>query len=202
MTKLLSLLAKRIASGQVKTRLAKTIGNDMAVVVYTRMLQRMLDTPWNVPTCVYWTGNGDEPQHAGKNAEQPSGDLGDRMKYAFERGLEQAQAVAVIGTDCPELQPTDIARAFWLLESHDVVIGPTKDGGYCLIACKVYHPELFEGMPWSTSVVFQTTLKRCRALHLSVASLVMQEDIDEWSDLVDHPHREWLLEGLDVKGVT
>jgi uncharacterized protein len=195
MTKLLNLLAKRIASGQVKTRLAKTIGNDMAVVVYTRMLQKILDTPWSVPTCVYWTGIGDEPQHPGKNAEQPSGDLGERMKYAFERGLQQAQAVAIIGTDCPELLPTDIERAFWLLESHDVVIGPTQDGGYCLIACKAEHPELFEGMPWSTSVVFQNTLERCRKLHLSVASLAMREDIDEWSDLVDHPHREWLLEG-------
>jgi uncharacterized protein len=200
MTKILNILAKRVASGQVKTRLAKNIGYEMATLIYARMLHRILDTSWSVPTCVYWTGQGHEPLHCGSNVEQVKGDLGERLKHALLKGLQVAEAVAIIGTDCPELGPDDIKRAFGLLESHDVVIGPTKDGGYCLIACKAYHAELFDNISWSTSEVFQSTLDRCRKLKLSVASLVMREDIDEWSDLVNHPQRDWLLEGLDFNG--
>src|SRR5690606_30334493 len=90
---------------------------------------------------------------------QPAGDLGYKMKQAFETAFQQEyNAVVIIGSDCLELNQQLIERAFDALEKHEVVIGPAKEGGYYLLGMKQLHASLFENKAWSTSEVFPSTL--------------------------------------------
>ena len=65
------------------------------------------------------------------------------------------------------------------------------DGGYYLMGLKGSHPELFQGMPWSTDAVLAATLSRAQELSLKLHLLPAWTDIDTFADLVDflaRPH--------------
>ena len=52
------------------------------------------------------------------------------MQTAISAALnEGAEAVIVIGTDCPERSHDVLARARRCLETHGLVLGPADDGG-------------------------------------------------------------------------
>jgi glycosyltransferase A (GT-A) superfamily protein (DUF2064 family) len=60
--------------------------------------------------------------------------LGQSVRSAFERG---ARTVTCIGADCPQLEARHFEQADRLLDAgHDVVFGPSEDGGYYLIALR------------------------------------------------------------------
>lgn len=67
--------------------------------------------------------------------------LGERMHRAFCRVFEKGyDACLLLGSDVPEVQAEDLKQAFSLLEHHDVVLGPTTDGGYYLAGMKSRRP--------------------------------------------------------------
>ena len=116
---------------------------------------------------------------------QPGGDLGARMSGVMEALLvEGATAVALIGSDLPELTADLLSRAFDALhrDPDAVVLGPAEDGGYYLIA--VRRPAaIFDGIEWgSDRVLAQTRLAaaRCRR---PVVLLDALADVDTVADL-------------------
>jgi glycosyltransferase A (GT-A) superfamily protein (DUF2064 family) len=86
-----------------------------------------------------------------------------------------------------------VQEAYAHLTHCDVVIGPAHDGGYYLIAMRKHYPALFNEMPWSTELVCEETILRCRRLSLSVTMLPTLSDVDEWDDILDVVHRQWLI---------
>ncbi len=71
---------------------------------------------------------------------QEGEDLGKRMENAFKLGFDKEyDRLIVIGSDCLELNTSIVNKAFELLESNDVVVGPAKDGGYYLLGMKKVH---------------------------------------------------------------
>ena len=108
------------------------------------------------------------------------------MRTAFEEGFARGMTkIAIIGTDCPDLDRGIILEAFEKLLDHDLVFGPAKDGGYYLIGLRRVFPELFRSIPWGTDQVLETTRAISRKLGLSIAYLPELADIDRPSDL---PH--------------
>lgn len=91
--------------------------------------------------------------------------------------------VVLVGTDLPTLSPDQLRQAFSLLTAQDLVLGPTADGGYYLIGMKRFMPELFQGIPWSTSQVFALTQQKASGLGLSVGLVPPLRDLDTPSDL-------------------
>ena len=77
-----------------------------------------------------------------------------------------------------------LQRAFEMLEFSDLVLGPTEDGGYCLIALKAQAEALFQDMPWGGSDVCARTLARARDLGLSVRLAEPLWDVDRVEDVV------------------
>jgi rSAM/selenodomain-associated transferase 1 len=189
----LIIMAKRPALGQVKTRLAARVGEEKALAIYQRLLNHTLQWTKPLRPVVYWTGSGHEPRHDFVSKEQASGDLGMRMSEAAMKELENADGFVIIGTDCPELDEAMVQEAYAHLTHCDVVIGPAHDGGYYLIAMRKHYPALFNDMPWSTEVVCEETILRCRRLSLSVSMLPTLSDVDEWDDILDVVHRQWLI---------
>lgn len=117
---------------------------------------------------------------------QIAGDLGARMSAVVaDRFARGASAVILIGSDHPTLAQAEIDQAIrWLQEGGDqMVIGPAEDGGYYLIGLTRPHPELFDGISWSSSSVLQETLARAERLSLKVRQLSVCPDVDTIEDV-------------------
>ena len=116
---------------------------------------------------------------------QAPGTLGDRMaalmRALFDRG---ARAVALLGSDLPDLQPRVLATAFDLLahEPDALVLGPAADGGYYLIAATAV-PPVFDGVEWGSDRVLSATLAAARARNIKVRFLDVLRDVDSPADL-------------------
>jgi hypothetical protein len=135
---------------------------------------------------------------------QQGADLGARMAAAFEEAFRRgASRAAIIGTDVPWLTRARVAEAFRALDEHDVVLGPTPDGGYYLLAVDRPRPALFPGIAWSTPSVFSATAERAGTLGLRVSVLPALADIDTIDDLRAHwPRVRPLLEGRPVAAMV
>ena len=111
-------------------------------------------------------------------------DLGERLanvsKILFELGAEK---VVMLDSDTPNLPTDRIHEALSRLDEVDVVLGPCEDGGYYLIGMRSWVPELFHGIPWSTSEVADMTIKKAQSLDLSVSLLDRWYDVDTLIDL-------------------
>ena len=90
----------------------------------------------------------------------------------------------MIGTDTPAVGAETVARALAALDSADVVLGPSRDGGYYLMALRENRPELFAGIEWSTRSVLAETVARARVAGLRITFLEVESDVDTAADLV------------------
>ncbi len=190
--RLVVAFAKAPRPGRVKTRLARELGDEAASDLYRRMGRRVLDQlrggryrlqvafdpPDAADEVSEWLGT-----HQVEYAPQPRGTLGDRMELAVSQGFAVADRICIVGTDTPEVGRDLAEKALEGLDETDVVIGPARDGGYYLLALRRYAPELFQGIPWSTSQVMDRTLEQAELLGLSVATLPVLNDIDVAADL-------------------
>ena len=172
--------------GAVKTRLAADVGAVAAWRFYRGCTARILgrvarDARWHSRLAVtpdWFAGAGFWPDGPPRMA-QGRGDLGARMARAFGR-LPPGPAV-VVGTDMPELDAGQIARAFRALGRHDAVFGPATDGGYWLIGLARRRPlprGLFRGVRWSTEHALADTHASLPS-HFRIALLEERADIDD-----------------------
>ncbi len=130
---------------------------------------------------------------------QSEGDLGERMQCALEAALARgARQAILVGTDVPGMNAEHIARAFDALADADLVLGPSKDGGYWLVGCR--RPvAVFDGTDWGSERVLAQTLASAERLGLSVALLPPLNDMDTPEDLrAWQPTRDWRRPYLSV----
>lgn len=92
--------------------------------------------------------------------------------------------VIAFNSDSPHLAPSVLHSAFEILAAHDVVIGPTYDGGYYLVGAKTAHPTLFENDGLGTRSALERLLTRTKALELSTYLTEPFYDIDVAGDLL------------------
>jgi rSAM/selenodomain-associated transferase 1 len=177
--------------GRVKTRLASTLGSARAAALYREWISTVfgLLQPLRRTTRLvgYFDGGPGEAfrewqAQADDWWPQPDGDLGERLRAGFERGFQFGRPVLAVGTDCLEMDADLLLKAFEELACHDVVFGPTADGGYYLIGLSAARPDLFRSIPWSTSFTLAGHLRRCREQGWSVSLLPMRHDIDTEND--------------------
>ena len=92
--------------------------------------------------------------------------------------------IIAFNSDSPHLPRSVIEEAFETLRAHDLVVGPTDDGGYYLVGAKASHPTLFSGGGMGTSSALERLLSRARVLELSVGFEDPFYDIDVADDLI------------------
>lgn len=183
--------------GTTKTRLIPTLGRFGAADLQRRFTEMTVNKVRKVRNrqridIQFCFEGGDEHQlqrWLGKDilySKQEDSDLGTRMRVAFERAFKEGyQQILLLGTDIPGLHEKHIEQAFTFLDLHDVVLGPSTDGGYWLMGLK--RPmDLFRSVDWSTGRVREQTLDIARSRDLTVYELDPLTDIDTIDDL-----RQW-----------
>ncbi len=106
----------------------------------------------------------------------------DRQREAHQRDARRRRTIA-FNSDSPHLPRSVLEDAFETLAAHDVVVGPTHDGGYYLVGAKASHPTLFANDGMGTNSALERLLSRARTLELSVGFADAFYDIDVADDL-------------------
>ena len=102
--------------------------------------------------------------------------------FAHFPGIHHRRTIA-FNSDSPHLPRSVLEGAFETLAAHDVVVGPTHDGGYYLVGAKASHPTLFASDGMGTSSALDRLLARARSLELSISLAAPFYDVDVAEDL-------------------
>ena len=192
----LQIFAKSPVAGQVKTRLAASIGEVEAAAHYARFVERTLARSVEaraagiVDRIELWCApDADAPAFAAwrdrygvELKTQSGGDLGARMRTALHTAIAGGSRAILIGTDCPALDLPYLARAVAALDDHPAVFGPAEDGGYVLVGL-ARAIDAFSGVPWSSAGTMAATRGKLRAQSVRWQELPMLWDVDAPSDL-------------------
>lgn len=188
---LLLIFTRNPERGKVKTRLAASVGDDAALEIYNFLLRHTRDITLDldVDKQVHYSETIREndlwDDKVFDKVLQSGGDLGVRMKNAFEKGFRVGyDKIVIIGSDIYDLSTEDIRRAFHELKSSNIVIGEAQDGGYYLLGMTKLHPKIFQNKNWGTNTVFADTVSELEGL--SVFYLPVRNDIDVFEDLLGH----------------
>ncbi len=189
--RLLIILTRNPEAGMVKTRLAKSIGDEKALEIYEKLRchtasvaekvnsSRMVFYSRTLPSSDIFLNKSFTA------ALQNGADLGERMLHAIQSGFEKGFGhIVLIGTDCLELTPATLEEAFTALEEYDAVLGPAVDGGFYLIGMNRPIEELFLGREWSRPDVLQKTTGILQKQAIPYRLLSELSDIDTFEDLV------------------
>lgn len=190
MEKVLLIFIKNPELGKVKTRLAKSIGEVKALQVYKELLKKTITVAERTEARrqVWYSSYIDDLDGISTDKFekylQSGSNLGERMSNSFQQAFEEGvDQVAIIGSDCPSLNEGIIENAFDQLQKHDLVIGPSEDGGYYLLAMNRFYEALFEDIEWSTESVLESTIQKAKKEELKVFQLPVLNDIDNIEDL-------------------
>ncbi|NKB81952.1 MAG: DUF2064 domain-containing protein [Nitrospirales bacterium] len=191
---LLMVFAKAPIPGQVKTRLCPPLTEDEAATLHGSVVLDTLERSKTVREFDRILACAPSPDHPFFQTvgtkyslplwQQVGIDLGARMAQAFQMAFDHGyQGAMLVGTDLPTLGTTIYHQALKALSTHDLVLGPTVDGGYYLIGLRKPTPSLFEEIPWSTQEVCVSTQRKAQQLGLSIGLLPRLRDIDTIEDL-------------------
>jgi len=180
---LIAQFAKWPELGNVKTRLAKTLGEPKALQVHMWLLEAVVDNlnANGVGDYELWLNKVVRSRHldseggllereASDHLEalisahhikchlQKGSNLGHKMAHAIISKLKDYDKVIIVGSDCPNVSKDVIMLASNALDQSDLVICPAEDGGYVLIGARRFEPELFSNVEWGSGAVLEQTL--------------------------------------------
>ena len=190
---MLIVFARAPVPGEVKTRLAPLLGAHGAAALQAELVARALRTAL-LARCarveLHGSPHARHPffldcarRHGVRLRAQGAGDLGARMRRAFERALACAPCAVLIGSDCPSLRPEDLRAAVHALQhGAQAVCAPTEDGGYALVGLRRSARALFAGIPWGEARVFAATRRRLARLGWRWQRLRTVWDVDRPAD--------------------
>ena len=185
---LVIVFVKNIKLGKVKTRLAKTIGNQGAFQVYAELVKVTEEATKNISEDkrIYFSESVVENQWENhQKFVQVGVDLGERMKNAFKKGFDDGyERIVLIGSDLPDITATHINKGLNALTQNEVVFGPAEDGGYYLIGLSKIHNFVFNNKPWSQTHLLEETLSELKENDVTFSTLDTLNDIDTYEDLI------------------
>jgi rSAM/selenodomain-associated transferase 1 len=200
----LVVMARWPAPGRCKRRLAVSIGSAAAARIQSRLTRHTLAVAVRA-TAAAGVGltlavDGLAPSAARRWGRslgvervrpQGAGSLGLRLQRQLLQSFRAgARAVALIGTDLPDLDGPALAAAFTALArqtqaQRPFVLGPARDGGYWLIGVGANCPSapLMAGIPWGSDRVLEHTCRAAAAAGLTPDLLSPRSDLDRLDDL-------------------
>ena len=192
----LVIMAKAPRQGLVKTRLLHSLPAPAVMALYQSLLEDTLTLAESLPAVrvAVMCPEADQQELAHflisnlsssvPVVAQTGAGLAAGLTSVFHHFTAGGQNVIAFNSDSPHLAPSVLSGAFDILAGHDIVIGPTHDGGYYLVGAKTSHPSLFEGDGIGTNSALDRLLARTQALQLSTGFTEPFYDVDIANDLL------------------
>jgi uncharacterized protein len=190
--RVLVIMAKAPRPGAVKTRLVPGLSPEAVTDFYCCLLDDTLALAWSLSgvdvAIMCPDSDVNELAHVAGNRASVVSQTGEGLAagltsvFAHFPGVHHRRTIA-FNSDSPHLPRSVLEKAFETLAAHDVVVGPTHDGGYYLVGAKASHPTLFANDGMGTSSALDRLLARARSLKLSVGFADPFYDIDVADDL-------------------
>src|SRR6266436_5018774 len=189
----LVIMAKAPKPGKVKTRLTERLPSAAVTALYRCLLEdtvALATSLASVEVAVMCPESdqeelaqliGNEAKVVAQKGEGLAAGLNSVFRHFTAGGQRQ---VIAFNSDSPHLAPSVLDNAFEILATHDVVVGPTHDGGYYLVGAKAVHPALFESDRMGTRSELDRLLTRTKVLELSTGFTEPFYDIDVANDLI------------------
>ncbi|MDB4088801.1 TIGR04282 family arsenosugar biosynthesis glycosyltransferase [Flavobacteriales bacterium] len=187
---LVIILTKNPALGKGKSRLAATIGNKKALIVFKELIKHTVSITKELD-CDKWVQFSDHKYDNELFDEsiysiqlQEGNGLGDRMRNAFMKAKDEGyEKIILIGSDCYQLTQKELEKGFKILDSTDFVFGPAEDGGYYLIGTRTTFTKVFDNKTWSTKTVLYEAIRDIENADLTFGELATLSDVDYEEDL-------------------
>jgi uncharacterized protein len=188
----LVIMAKAPKPGVVKTRLMESLPSPAVTALYGCLLEDTLSLAKSlsgVDVAVMCPElDQDELEDLFGNRVQVVAQKGEGLAAGltsvFRHFTGSGQHVIAFNSDSPHLAPSVLESAFEILAAHDVVVGPTHDGGYYLVGAKAAHASLFESDSMGKKSALDRLLTRAKMLELSTGFTEPFYDIDVANDLI------------------
>ena len=197
------VVAKAPIPGLAKTRVARTVGDQVAADIAAAALLDTLEAVGSVgwPVVVAMTGDLDAASRSEEirtaltplTVVQQRGDgLGERLAAAH-KDADGGHGVVQVGMDTPQLAAVDLLIAGEALGTHDAAVGPADDGGWWLLALRTpVHAKVLATVPMSLPDTGRLTVDSLIEAGADVVMLRPLADVDTWEDAltlaIDHPH--------------
>jgi rSAM/selenodomain-associated transferase 1 len=188
----LVIMAKAPRAGSVKTRLAGNLSMQEVTELYGCFLEDTLMLAEEIApvevAIVCPAPDVEDLSRAVKNAvpvvPQTGKGLAAGLTSVFAVFTDRTRRqVIAFNSDSPHLPACQLETAFEILETRDVVVGPTFDGGYYLVGAKASHAGLFSSAGMGTGTALDELLARASSQGLSVGLTDPFYDIDIAADL-------------------
>ncbi|MDC3073322.1 DUF2064 domain-containing protein [Prochlorococcus sp. AH-716-O13] len=198
-------MAKWHAYGRCKNRLSKDIGKISSAKVQRKMtghtvsVAKYLENKGLIDISLAISGLGFKNSKRWSNELgiknfnlQGRGCLGEKMRRQIlinkKINFKKTKNIIFIGTDLPDFCHMDLLNTLSKLKKNDLILGPSNDGGYWLIAFseKLLSTELylpFIKIKWSTKDVLEQTIKNFSSMDLKYDFLQRKIDIDTIVDI-------------------
>ena len=174
-------MAKWHAYGRCKTRLSRDIGKICSAKVQRKMTEhtvsvaKYIEKKGLIDISLAISGLGSKKSKRWSNELgirnfnlQGKGCLGEKMRRQIlinkKVSLKKTKNIIFIGTDLPDFCHLDLLNTLSKLKKNDLILGPSNDGGYWLIAfserlltANLYLP--FIKIKWGREEVLEQTIK-------------------------------------------
>jgi len=198
-------MAKWHAYGRCKNRLSKDIGKISSANVQRKMtghtisVAKFLEKKGLINISLAISGLGFKKSKRWSNELgissfnlQGRGCLGEKMRRQIlinkKISLTKTRPIIFIGTDLPDFCHLDLLNTIEKLKKNDLIIGPSNDGGYWLIAFSkrllstdLYLP--FINIKWGSEHVLKQTINNLSLINLKHDFLQTKTDIDTIKDI-------------------
>lgn len=189
--RVLVIMAKAPRAGAVKTRLVPSLSPEAVTEFYSCLLADTITLARSlqgVDVAILCPESDvtELKKLAGHDAEvvaQAGKGLAAGLTSVFAHFTQGHRCAIAFNADSPHLPATVLEHAFDLLDTHDMVVGPTYDGGYYLVGAKDSYPSLFANDGLGTNSALERLLSRARTLDLSLGFASEFYDIDVAEDL-------------------
>ncbi|TGD84421.1 DUF2064 domain-containing protein [Mycolicibacterium sp. CH28] len=191
------VVAKAPVPGKVKTRLAATVGAELAAEVAAAALLDTLDAVRSAPVhnrIIALDGDLDAALRSVEIRSALNGftvipqrgeGLGQRLANAhLDAGTLAGKPVLQIGMDTPQVTPNQLGECARVLLQSDAALGMARDGGWWILG--VSTPDLAAGLVdvvMSSADTGRATLEVLRARGCGVALLPLLDDVDTIADV-------------------
>src|ERR1700676_4779533 len=189
----LVIMAKAPKPGLVKTRLTESLPSPAVTALYRCLLEDTLALARSLTSVEVAVmcpeSDQEELKHLAGNTVQVVAQKGEGLAAGLTSVFRHftaagRQHVIAFNSDSPHLDPSVLHSAFEILATHDVVVGPTHDGGYYLVGAKAAYPSLFEGDRMGTKRALERLMTPTKELESSTGFTESFYDIDVANDLI------------------